>query len=76
MCSILWQGPAQRLEELVQFVPILPVFSWVHILSLFIDLFLAFPLHDASVTEAMFWSIHESLSTHNKTKQETLHFLG
>lgn len=82
MCSILWQGAAEGLE-LLQFVRILPVFSWVHILSLFLELFLVFPLQDTSVTEAMFWSIYKALSWDigilkaPTTKQnKKLHLLG
>lgn len=50
--SVVQQGTAQELEEQIHFVHILPVFSWVYILLLFLKLcFLV--LQDACVRKTM-----------------------
>lgn len=70
-------------EEQLQFVCILPVFCCVHILPLFLELFLVFPLQNASVTKDVFWSVYRDLSWNigilkvPRTKEsKKLHSLG
>jgi len=72
--SIVQQGTARGLEEQIRFVHILPVFSWVHILLLFLKLcFLV--LQDACVSKTMVYLLGFKLGhrahkyAHNKTKQ-------